>query len=83
VTDVAFDELLDAGFGNSAQVLEPGPGFYIWGGYANFGNYPPCLKKHGIYFSQGIVGDKQLPVLTRYEQFSGKKAERIAREVRL
>jgi hypothetical protein len=82
VTDVAFDELLDAGFGNAARVLEPGRRFYIWSRYANVGNYPPYLKKHGKNFSQGIVGDKQHPVLTRYEQFSGKKAERIAREVR-
>src|SRR5690606_19295884 len=65
VTDEAFDELLDAWFGNLARVLEPGRGFYIWGGYANLGNYPPYLKKHELYFSQGIVWDKQHPVLTR------------------
>ncbi len=65
VTDQAFDELLDAWFGNIARVLEPGRGFYIWGGYANLGNYPPYLKKHELYFSQGIVWDKQHPVLTR------------------
>jgi hypothetical protein len=58
--------LLDAWFGNMARVLElPGRGFYIWGGYANLGNYPPFLKKHELYFSQGIVWDKQHPVLTR------------------
>jgi DNA modification methylase len=65
VSDEAFDGLLDAWFGNMARVLEPGRGFYIWGGYANLGNYPPFLKKHGLYFSQGIVWDKQHPVLTR------------------
>jgi len=65
VTDQAFDELLDAWFGNMARVLEPGRGFYCWGGYANLGNYPPYLKKHELYFSQGIVWDKQHPVLTR------------------
>ena len=65
VTDVEFDHLLDAWFGNMARVLEPGRGFYIWGGYANLGNYPPFLKKHGLYFSQGIIWDKQHPVLTR------------------
>lgn len=43
-------------------VLLPGRGFYIWGGYAN---YPPYLKKHGLYFSQAIIWDKQHPVLTR------------------
>ncbi|MEX1230839.1 MAG: DNA methyltransferase [Planctomycetaceae bacterium] len=65
VTDEAFDDLLDGWFGNLARVLVPGRGFYIWGGYANLGNYPPFLKKHGLYFSQGIVWDKQHPVLTR------------------
>jgi DNA modification methylase len=65
VTDEAFDGLLDSWFGNMARVLLPGRGFYIWGGYANLGNYPPFLKKHGLYFSQGIVWDKQHPVLTR------------------
>jgi DNA modification methylase len=65
VTDEAFDEMLDAWFGNITRVLQPGRGFYIWGGYANLGNYPPFLKKHELYFSQGIVWDKQHPVLTR------------------
>ncbi|MEX1231988.1 MAG: DNA methyltransferase, partial [Planctomycetaceae bacterium] len=65
VTDEAFDDLLDGWFGNLARVLLPGRGFYIWGGYANLGNYPPFLKRHGLYFSQGIVWDKQHPVLTR------------------
>jgi DNA modification methylase len=65
VSDEAFDGLLDAWFGNMARVLEAGRGFYIWGGYANLGNYPPFLKKHELYFSQGIVWDKQHPVLTR------------------
>jgi len=65
VTDAAFDALLDAWFGNMARVLIPGRGFYIWGGYANLGNYPPFLKRHELYFSQGVVWDKQHPVLTR------------------
>jgi DNA modification methylase len=65
VTDEAFDELLDAWFGNIARVLKPGGSFYIWGGYANLGNYPPFLEKHGLYFSQAIVWDKMHPVLTR------------------
>lgn len=65
VTDAEFDVLLDAWFGNAARVLEPGRGFYIWGGYANCANYPPFLKKHGLYFSQAIIWDKQHPVLTR------------------
>ena len=65
VSDEAFDRLLDDWFGNMARVLQPGRGFYIWGGYANLGNYPPFLKKHGLYFSQGIVWNKEHPVLTR------------------
>jgi DNA modification methylase len=65
VTDKEFDQLLDAWFGNIARVLLPGHGFFVWGGYANLGNYPPFLKKHGLYFSQGIVWDKEHPVLTR------------------
>ena len=65
VSDEEFDRLLDAWFGNIARVLLPGRGFYIWGGYANLGNYPPFLKRHGLYFSQSIVWDKQHPVLTR------------------
>ena len=65
VTDEEFDRLLEAWFGNIARVLKPGRGFYIWGGYANCGNYPPVLKRHGLYFSQSIIWDKQHPVLTR------------------
>lgn len=65
VTDEAFDKLLHAWFGNIARVLKPGRGFYIWGGYANLGNYPPVLKANELYFSQGIVWDKEHPVLTR------------------
>jgi DNA modification methylase len=65
LSDHDFNQLLDAWFGNMARVLEPGRGFYIWGGYGNLGDYPPYLKKHGLYFSQGIVWDKQHPVLTR------------------
>jgi DNA modification methylase len=65
VSEEAFNQLLDAWFGNLARVLEPGRGFYIWGGYSNLGNYPPVLKQCGLYFSQGIVWNKQHPVLTR------------------
>ncbi len=65
VTDEAFDEMLLAWFGNAARVLKPGGSFYIWGGYANLGNYPAPLKASGLYFSQAIIWDKQHPVLTR------------------
>lgn len=65
VSDEAFDKLLDGWFGNLARVLEPGRCFFIWGGYANCGNYPPFLKKHELYFSQAIIWVKEHPVLTR------------------
>ena len=65
VSDEAFDEMLLAWFGNAARVLKPGGSFYIWGGYANLGNYPGPLKTSGLYFSQGIIWDKKHPVLTR------------------
>ena len=61
----AFEAMLLAWFGNMARVLEPGRSFYIWGGYANLGNYPPVLATCNLYFSQGIVWDKEWPVLTR------------------
>jgi DNA modification methylase len=65
LSDEDFERLLDAWFGNVARVLGRGRAFFIWGGYGNLGNYPPVLKKHGLYFSQGIIWDKQHPVLTR------------------
>jgi DNA modification methylase len=65
LSDTEFEVLLDAWFANMARVLLPGHGFFCWGGYANLGNYPPVLKKHGLYFSQAIVWDKEHPVLTR------------------
>jgi len=65
VSDEDFDRMLHAWFGNIARVLVPGRCFYIWGGYANLGNYPPVLKTCELYFSQGIVWDKEHPVLTR------------------
>jgi DNA modification methylase len=65
VSDEEFDRLLRAWFGNISRVLEPGRGFYIWGGYANIANYPPVLKEHKLYFSQSIIWVKEHPVLTR------------------
>ncbi|MEZ6100265.1 MAG: DNA methyltransferase [Pirellulaceae bacterium] len=65
VSDDEFDRLLDAWFGNIARVLEPGRSFFIWGGFSNCANYPPVLKRHGLYFSQAIIWDKMHPVLTR------------------
>ncbi len=65
VSDEEFERLLMAWFGNIARVLEPGRGFYIWGGYANCGNYPPALKACKLYFSQAIIWVKEHPVLTR------------------
>jgi DNA modification methylase len=60
-----FDALLHAWFGNIARVLQPGRAFYVWGGYANCGSYPPVLKASGLYFSQAIIWVKEHPVLTR------------------
>ena len=71
VSDEEFDRLLDAWFGNMARVLEPGRCFYIWGGFTNCGNYPPFLKKHGLYFSQAIIWVKGHPVLTRKDFMTG------------
>ncbi|MBX3403848.1 MAG: ParB N-terminal domain-containing protein [Phycisphaeraceae bacterium] len=65
VTDEAFDAMLDAWFGNIARVLVPGGAFYIWGGYANCANYPPVLKRHGLYMSQAVIWHKMHPVLSR------------------
>jgi len=66
-----FQGMLDAWFGNIARVLKPGGSFYIWGGYANLGNYPGPLKKAGLYFSQGLIWDKEHPVLTRKDFMGG------------
>jgi DNA modification methylase len=65
VSEEAFDKLLHAWFANIARVLLPGHSWYVWGGYANVGNYPPVFKTHDLYFSQAIIWDKQHPVLTR------------------
>ncbi len=60
-------------------MLKAGGSFYIWGGYANLGNYPKPLEKAGLYFSQGIVWDKQHPVLTRKDG-KGSRVERVVFE---
>lgn len=65
VSDHEFDRLLHAWFGNLARVLLPGRAFYVWGGYSNCASYPPVLKAHDLYFSQGIVWLKEHPVLSR------------------
>jgi DNA modification methylase len=65
VTDEEFNRLLRAWFGNIARVLQPGRSFYLWGGYANCGNYPSVLKTCGLYFTQAIIWVKEHPVLTR------------------
>jgi DNA modification methylase len=60
-----YERLLQAWFANLARVLRPGGAFYLWGGYANCGNYPPALKATGLYFSQAIIWVKEHAVLTR------------------
>ena len=74
---INLSNLLHAWLGNIARALLPGHGFYIWGGYANLGNYPPVLKEHGLYFSQAVVWDKQHPVLTRKDRM-GRRVERVS-----
>jgi DNA modification methylase len=65
LSDEEFQHLLHGWFKNLARVLQPGRSFYLWGGYANCGNYPPVLKTCGLYFSQAIIWVKEHPVLTR------------------
>jgi DNA modification methylase len=65
ISEEQFERLLLAWFSNAARVLRPGGSFYVWGGYANLGNYPLALKAAGLYFSQAIIWDKEHPVLTR------------------
>jgi len=55
ISDEEFARLLRAWFGNITRVLEPGRGFYIWGGYSNIWNYPNALKESELYFSQMII----------------------------
>ena len=63
--DGDYGLLLRQWFGNLAGVLKPGGSFFLWGGYANCGNYPPALAECGLYFSQAIIWVKEHPVLTR------------------
>lgn len=65
ISDEEFARLLRAWFGNITRVLEPGRGFYIWGGYSNIWNYPNALRESQLYFSQMIIWVKEHPVLTR------------------
>ncbi len=65
ISDEAFDALLVAWFGNIARVLLPGRAFYIWGGWSNIGNYPPVLKKSGLFWHQQLIWVKNSPVLCR------------------
>jgi DNA modification methylase len=65
VSDEQFEKMLRAWFGNIQRVLEPGRGFYIWGGYSNIWNYPNALRACELYFSQMIIWVKEHPVLTR------------------
>jgi DNA modification methylase len=65
VSDAEFARKLRAWFGNIARVLQPGRCFYLWGGYANIGNYPPALAECDLYMSQCIIWVKGHPVITR------------------
>ncbi len=50
VSDEDFDGMLLAWFANASRVLKPGGSFFIWGGYANLGNYPAPIKAAGHHF---------------------------------
>jgi len=65
VSGEAFEEMLNAWFGNIARVLEPGRAAYLWGGYANCANYPAVMKKAGLFFAQAIIWVKGYPVMNR------------------
>ena len=60
-----FERMLGSWFKNAAGVMVPGASMYIWGGYANVGNYPPALTAAGLYFAQAIIWVKEHPVMTR------------------
>ncbi len=60
-----FAVVLRAWFRNIGTALQPGRGFYIWGGYSNYAAFPAALEEAGLYFSQAIVWLKEWPVLTR------------------
>ena len=64
VSDEEFDRCCWRGSATSRASL-PGRSFYIWGGYANLGNYPPVAASVRLVFLQAIIWDKQHPVLTR------------------
>jgi len=65
ISDEAFDGLLAAWFGNLARVLLPGRAFYIWGGWSNIENYPPVLKRVGLFWHQQFIWVKNSRVLCR------------------
>jgi DNA modification methylase len=65
LSDEEFAVLLSTWFRNLSDALEPGRGFYLWGGYANVANYPAAIERAGLYFSQAIIWVKEWPVLTR------------------
>jgi len=71
VSDVDFDQMLRAWFGNIARVLEPGRAFYVWGGYSNVNNYPPALRACDLCVSQIIVWDKRWPTFGARKDFMG------------
>ncbi len=61
VSDDEFVRLLQAWFGNLARVLQPGRGFYIWGGYANVANYPPSSKRTACTSRKPSFGTSSIP----------------------
>lgn len=74
ITDAEFDQRLRSWFGNISRVLMPGRGFYIWGGYANYTNYPIALAECDLYFSQLIIWVKGWPVLNRKDYMNNHES---------
>lgn len=69
--DKEYQDLLLSWFQNAARVMDPGAAFYVWGGYANYKNYPAAMDAADLYLSQVIIWVKNGAMLTR-KDFMGK-----------
>lgn len=58
---------LNAWFLHLSLYLKPGRAFYIWGGYANYVNYPLPLRRAGLHFSQQIIWVKNQASMGRQD----------------
>jgi len=65
--------LFEAWFGNIARVLEPGVGFYIWGGFSKHRKLSQrSWKANGLYFSAAIIWDKNATQSWSGKLFNGR-----------